>query len=516
MGGGNLNLASYRGSGDDILSINPQITFFKKVFKRHTNFGIETKEISVAGSKTVDFGNRHTFVVNKSGSLITDMHVEIKLPKANACVSNTNYVYWINNVGHALLESVELLIQNNVIEKHIGLWYDIWNELTDSDRREWVLTGKRDDDYGDFLPSISGKFTKYYIPLKFYFNKNPGLALPIFLLNDNDVKIDIKLAELSKLLKFSSKGNSTAIATNQSIKDFKMFATYIYLDIEEQNRIKTHLPSEYLIETVTINENVTDISSISNVNNPVKEIIWVFRNENRLNAVVPTATTAANGAANYNDNGTNSAATDDEGNHLKKTVTDEFTNDPFNYSYHAENGQLDYGTKDPITDVSIKISNIEIQAKTDATYFRTMQPYKYHSNIPGGINDNEKKKYIYLYSFALNPEEYQPSGAFNFSKKDDHLSFELTDASGNSGIPSGYRMDVFIVCYKYIRFTLGSATLYDVPFISTEFTNEAIVKGAEMELKKKYIESKEQNRNQTPQRHLQKKKWGGFQDEYND
>ena len=77
-------------------------------------------------------------------------------------------------------------------------------------------------------------------------------------------------------------------------------------------------------------------------------------------------------------------------------------------------------------------------------------------------------------------------------------------------------MDVFIVCYKYIRFTLGSATLYDVPFISTEFTNEAIVKGAEMELKKKYIESKEQNRNQTPQRHLQKKKWGGFQDEYND
>ena len=134
------------------------------------------------------------------------MHVEIKLPKANACVSNTNYVYWINNVGHALLESVELLIQNNVIEKHIGLWYDIWNELTDSDRREWVLTGKRDDDYGDFLPSISGKFTKYYIPLKFYFNKNPGLALPIFLLNDNDVKIDIKLAELSKLLKFDSKG----------------------------------------------------------------------------------------------------------------------------------------------------------------------------------------------------------------------------------------------------------------------------------------------------------------------
>ena len=190
MGGGNLNLASYRGSGDDIISVNPQITFFKKVFKRHTNFGIETKEISVSGSKTVDFGNRHTFVINKSGTLITDIHLEFTLPPAANeggtdgttlinCLDPTdsstdlgsssgavkkwkNYVYWINNIGHSIVDTVELFIQNNLIDKQTGLWYDIWNELTDPNKKEWPLIGKRNDDYGGYFPQISNKKSRYY------------------------------------------------------------------------------------------------------------------------------------------------------------------------------------------------------------------------------------------------------------------------------------------------------------------------------------------------------------------
>ena len=140
-------------------------------------------------------------------------------------------------------------------------------------------------------------------------------------------------------------------------------------------RIENSLPSEYLVETLDIKENITSELTTNLVfENPTKELIWVFRHPDRI---------LTGSASNIPEESPSNA------NLLKP-------NDKFNYSRHGLNTSLSYGTHDPFSRLKITISNNERFETTDATYFRTMQPYKYHSNVPGGINKNHKKN-IFMY-----------------------------------------------------------------------------------------------------------------------
>ena len=675
MTGGTLNLASSQGTGDDILSINPQITFFKKVYKRHTNFGLETIEITDSTNSNVNFGQNVTYNITKTGTLINDMHIEFTLPPAinkygvdesgtriykgallysgnleldgginklnedfspsstvdayvgkkivfyltkdeinadedklidtitaydkdtheitlttNNIIINganidlvprfgvgttrilraaapaappaaevllriygcdifednesivgvygkttdtpdktwTNYCCWVNAVGYAILNEVKLEIDGNTIDKHNGLWYDIWNELTDPTRKEWSLVGKRNDDQ----KLVQNLKSRYYVPLKFYFNRNPGLSFPIFLLNENKVKVSISLNQLNNLLKFDKIPNSD-FNTGATITNFKFFTTYVFLDIAEENRIKSNLPNEYLVERVSINENVSE-TMLSNIvlNNPVKELIWVIRHRDRL-----TQASAANPAKINTLN----------------NIDNIYPNDIFNYTVHTENTNLGYGTYDTFKSLKISISNKDRVNTTDATFFRTIQPYKHHSNIPGGIEQNEKKKYIYVYSFALNPEEYQPSGSYNFTKSNDSLKFNFTgigNATDTDDVNhfANYRLDLFAFQYKFLSVYDGKISYRDVPYSSNvqtetiadtpemkgveqkivkdlvkkkcrERTNEAIVEeekrliAIEEEVRRRYATHKpDVHRHQN----FSKKKWGGLQGQITD
>ena len=495
MTGGSLNLASASGAGDDIININPQITFFKKVYKRHTNFGLETREVSESTNNSVDFGESVTYNITKTGTLISDMYFEFTLPPANktagknkngkefsanndGVVSNwEDYCTWVNAVGFAILNEVKLEIDGNTIDRQNGLWFDIWNELTDPNRKEWSLVGKRDDTN---LKRVTNRKSRYYIPLKFYFNRNPGLAFPIFLVDDNKVKVTIKLNSLNSLLVFKQKDGETAtIDDNASITKFKFFTTYIFLDTSEQNRIRNNLPNEYLIETTTINSNLSS-SGLSKIilNNPVKELLWVIRKRSRI------STGSASGGIILNN---------------VSTINDQ-PNDLFNYSLDGENTGLAYGSFDTFKTLKISISNKDRIDTTDATFFRTIQPYKHHSNTPGGINGNEKKKYIYTYSFALNPEEYQPSGSYNFSKGDDDLKLEFTglgsaDASTND--LTNYRIDLFAFHYKFLSVFDGRIQFKDVPYSSsvqatteTTIADKPELQQVETEVKKAIVKQK--------------------------
>jgi len=566
MTGGLLNLASTHGTGDDILSINPQITFFKKVYKRHTNFGLETLENSDCTNPLISFGENSIYTIDKSGSLINDMHIEFTLPptinhygmdndnkriyksniirssivssfdsttviqlddnassiddiyvnnkiviynKNNISIANdeaiktitgyngttkkitidaisdltgetagdynfdifkdsesieggfgssnsatwNNYCCWVNAVGFAILNEVKLEIDGNIIDKHNGLWYDLWNELTDPNKKEWSLVGKKNDDE----KIVQNLKSKYYVPLKFYFNKNPGLAFPIFLLDNNTVKVSIELNNVEELLKFD-KTPTGDFNANAKITDFKLYTTYIFLDKDEEQRIMNNLPNEYLIETITIKENITE-NNLSKIvlNNPVKELIWVFRHINRLKESsggitgTPALINSKNALNNINTN----------------------PNDIFNYSLHEENTNLGYGSYDTFKNLKIIISNNDRIRKTDATFFRTIQPYKHHSNIPGGSNNNEKHKYIYSYSFALNPEDYQPSGSYNFTKTNDTLKLEFTgigNPNSDTNDLINYRIDLFAINYKYLSVFKGGIIYKDVPF-SSNLTN---------------------------------------------
>ena len=163
MAGGTLSLNTSTGSGEDVININPEITFFKKVFKRHTNFGLEVIQQSINSTPT--FGSTFEIDITKTGSLISDMYFEFKLPpvaghygvdntkpagklipnyKNNDSAVNTgvvkrfkNRAHWVDSVGFAIIEEIKLKIGSEVLDTHTGLWYDIWNELSDPNRKEW-------------------------------------------------------------------------------------------------------------------------------------------------------------------------------------------------------------------------------------------------------------------------------------------------------------------------------------------------------------------------------------------
>jgi hypothetical protein len=501
MAGGTLNLASNQGTGDDILSINPQITFFKKVYKRHTNFGLETRQISNSTNSSVNFGESVTYTIEKTGTLINNMYIEFTLPPtvksdgevktgkfisggetlndtydAGGFVSNwKDYCYYVNAVGYAILNEVKLEIDGNTIDKHNGLWYDIWNELTDPMRKEWSLVGKRDDtELGKFAQTLK---SRYYVPLKFYFNRNPGLSFPIFLLDDNKVKVSLTLNNMKQLVTCDViTGQALEFDTDVTVTDFKFFTNYVFLDQAEEKRIRNNLPNEYLIETVDMKENIkSNQLSKMILNNPVKEIIWVIRHTDRIASASETDIPR------------------------KNTSTTTQPNDIFNYSLHTENANLGYGSFDTFKTVKFTISNQERIQETDATYFRTLQPYYHHSNVPGGINKNETHKYIYSYSFALNPEEYQPSGSYNFTKADDDLKITFSGignptADNNNNLFDKYRVDLFAFHYKFLSVYDGRIVYKDVPYssnIQTETVADSpAMKGVEAAVVKDLVKKK--------------------------
>ena len=126
MGGGLMQLVAY-GAQDIYLTGNPQITFFKVVYRRHTNFSMESIECTFNG--TVDFGKKSNVTISRNGDLIGPMHLEIVLPALQQNPTGVTKVQWANGVGNALIKSVDVEIGGQQIDKHYGEWLDTWGEL---------------------------------------------------------------------------------------------------------------------------------------------------------------------------------------------------------------------------------------------------------------------------------------------------------------------------------------------------------------------------------------------------
>jgi hypothetical protein len=258
MGGGLVQLVAY-GAQDIYLTSNPQITFFKVVYRRHTNFAMESIEQTFNG--TVDFGKRVTATVSRNGDLIKDMWLEVVLTGSSADSSPTY------GTGNALVKQVELEIGGQLIDRQYGEWMNIWSELS-------VPEGKRavyDDMVNNNGKARGSNATMVLnVPLMFWFNRNPGLALPLIALQYHEVKLNLDLEEKANL------------ALTNSTMDTKLWVDYIYLDTDERRRF-AQVSHEYLIEQVqfTGDESLTTSATGGtkrvdlNYNHPVKELIWV-------------------------------------------------------------------------------------------------------------------------------------------------------------------------------------------------------------------------------------------------
>ncbi len=271
MGGGLMQLVAY-GAQDVYLTGNPQITFFKIVYKRHTNFAMEAIEQPVTGNQS--FGSNLTSTIAKNGDIITKMYI-----KCTVSLSGTGGKFaWVNRLGHVMLEEIELLIGGSRIDKQYYEWLDLWYELArdvSHNRGYDKLIGNNSE---MTTLSTDTKTATLYIPLKFFCNKFDGLAIPLIALQYHDVRLDFKFRNSSELIVKESVTTATATVTNISL-----LCNYVFLDSEERKRFASSA-HEYLIEQIQTarNEKVTATNTIYNLSfsHPCKSIYWFMKNGN--------------------------------------------------------------------------------------------------------------------------------------------------------------------------------------------------------------------------------------------
>ena len=457
MGGGLMQLVAY-GAQDIYLTGNPQITFFKVVYRRHTNFAVESIEQTFNGS--ADFGKRVTATISRNGDLIQQMYLEVVLPKLSTATANNpaaSTITWTYGVGNALIKQAEIEIGGQLIDRQYGDWMNIWTELT-------IPEGKRDG-YDSMvgnktslvasnsqlggLAADSGNKKRLYVPFQFWFNRNPGLALPLIALQYHEVKLNLELRPVSELYQFNSilaaagevaAGNITTVAT-PSIVSCKLYVDYIYLDTDERRRF-AQVSHEYLIEQVqftgaeTVAASSTNKNVTLNFNHPVKELVWAHTVA--TNATANATLTAA------------AIAADTNGNYW------------FNYS-----GALSTASPcDSFTTALLQLNGHDRFSVRFADYFRKVQNYEHHSRVPRVAGDldstDNRAQFIYTYSFALSPEEHQPSGTCNFSRIDNavlQLSYGTDSQTGASAVAGLMSLNIYAVNYNVLRIMSGMGGL---------------------------------------------------------
>jgi hypothetical protein len=414
MGGGLLQLVAY-GAQDVYLTGNPQITFFKVVYRRHTNFAMEAIQQTFNGN--VGYGNTVTCQISRNGDLINRMYLQVSVPKRVGTTATDSYV---NLLGLRLIKSVVIEIGGQQIDKHYSDWLYIWNELS-------LPIGKRyayQTMVGADKDILSTKDTTLYIPLEFWFCRNVGLSLPLIALQYHEVKVKIE---------FESKTNciisGTTAANIANITTASLWVDYIFLDTDERRRF-AQLSHEYLIEQLqftgseTLNKGVNRIKL--NFNHPCKELIWVAKSKGTFKK-----------DRWYDYNFADAAVTEE--NAISKTSNYIFQVDPAAF-------------KNPLKSAILQLNGNDRFAVREGLYFTHVQPYQHHTNVP--VNNP-----INVYSFALKPEEHQPSGTLNMSRID--TATLMIDAE-DPGTTANYTYDginIYAVNYNVLRILSGMGGL---------------------------------------------------------
>ena len=304
-----MQLVAY-GAQDVYLTGNPQITFWKVTYRRHTNFAMESIEQTFNGQ--ADFGRRVQCTISRNGDLAYRTYLQVTLPEINQSDSTDSvFARWLDCPGEQMISMVEVEIGGQRIDRQYGDWMHIWNQLTLTSEQEAgyhkmigqtsQLTYLTDPQFADVAtacgsadvpeavcaPRSALPETTLYVPLQFWFCRNPGLALPLIALQYHEVKINIEVRPLDEcLFAVSSVGNGatgTVKVTNAYAKSLvaaSLYVDYVFLDTDERRRMAQN-PHEYLIEQLQFTGDESIGSSSNkvklNFNHPCKEIIWVVQ-----------------------------------------------------------------------------------------------------------------------------------------------------------------------------------------------------------------------------------------------
>tara|TARA_B100001094_G_scaffold332016_1_gene402377 strand:+ start:1168 stop:2376 length:1209 start_codon:yes stop_codon:yes gene_type:complete len=398
MGGGLMQLVAY-GAQDIYLTGNPQITFFKVVYRRHTNFSMEAIEQTING--TVGFGSSVSVTISRNGDLVGRTYVEWQPSSLITGQSSGDVGPFI---GNTLLKESEIEIGGQRIDRHYNHWLNIWSSLTERNDtcRSPALGGNTGREPAN--PTLYSKMSynhgginstgtatsdgpgKAFVPLPFWFCRNPGLALPLIALQYHEVKLKLTICDRSAV---SDQTDGTV-----SFDGFKVMCDYIYLDTDERRRF-AQVSHEYLIEQLQFQKGASGTRDELNLNHPVKELIFVGAPATTLNVYAgPSVPTGLAPGSTY----------------------------------------------------KLKLNGHDRFSERDVRYFTRAQIWQHHTGPGGeslGVADS-----IGVYSFSLKPEEHQPSGTCNFSRIDNATFEHPTDT-----------VDYYAVNYNVLRIMSGMGGL---------------------------------------------------------
>jgi hypothetical protein len=422
MGGGLLQLVAY-GAQDVYLTGNPQITFFKVTYKRHTNFAIESIEQTFNGNAS--FGSRVTCQITRNGDLINRVYLRARFNNTasiGAPDAENVGLALVPYFGVKLLKTIELEIGGQRIDKHYAEWLYVWNELSlPAGKRDgyYLMVGADKFNHSMYIPAQSSY--RVHVPLEFWFCRNVGLALPLIALQYHEVKINIEFESATNLLDYKNnysnkafslltstgaavgslpKANNSFTSASLTLDEVALWVDYIFLDTDERRRF-AQLSHEYLIEQLqftgsdTIKKGNNTKGIRMNFNHPCKELVW----------------------------------------YVKPTYTGVDLNNIFwnNFSSRTTDNNQWLG-KNPITTAKVQLNGNDRFAERSGNYFSLVQPYQHHENTPDYFHEG-----INVYSFAIKPEDHQPSGSLNMSRIDTAI---LSVSSSVDG-------DIFIYTTNY-------------------------------------------------------------------
>ena len=530
MGGGLMQLVAY-GAQDVYLTGNPQITFWKVTYRRYTNFSMESIEQTFNGQ--ADFGRRVTCTISRNGDLAYRTYLQVTLPEIGQDLAGTYsktapqdagvYARWLDYPGEQLISQVEVEIGGQRIDRQYGDWMHIWNQLTQTAEQQrgynkmvgntTQLTFLTDPSFANVDGPCSSSAPRQvcaprnalpestlYVPLQFWYCRNPGLALPLIALQYHEIKINLDLRPIDEVL-FAVKSlscvtagsNTVKLAYNSSLVAASLYVDYVFLDTDERRRMAQN-PHEYLIEQVqfTGDESVGSSSNKIklNFNHPCKELIFVVQPDENVDycASLECATDLNRvlGAQpfNYTDaidalpnsvaafgarNATVGASGFIDGNVLQDAGADDVTGTPWGYTNPNMNNEegssvSDAGTfvlteaslemhcwgENPVVTAKLQLNGQDRFSEREGSYFDLVQPYQHHTRSPdSGIN---------VYSFALRPEEHQPSGTCNFSRID-NATLQLVLSNATVEGTKTAKVRVYATNYNVLRIMSGMGGL---------------------------------------------------------
>ena len=414
------------GAADKYLTQNPTITYWRFKYNKYTNFALEAIEHNFQTS--VLFGADTNLTLNRTGDMIYWTYVLIDLPGISAneqtgnstgipfpgfratdlcnpcgdATSNeiaypppvpncaapgaTPWAVWTNAIGQWLVRRASIVIGGMVIDTVYSEYLFMWEELSGKPGKRLEEMIGKDSSFENLLDD-SSRSRRLYVPLPFWFAQSSGNALPVVSLQFHGIQLHVTFADLPSCIQTSAPASGNYIVVNNRAKnspigdnDLRAMieTTYVYLDIEERDRLSMG-SFEQLIHQVqhfNLAARNSQVRLTLNFNHPVIELIWGVRRQCQHQM-----------------------------------------NNHFNFSGV-------FG-EDPVKAVSLKLNNLPRFAPKEGRYFRLVQPWQSHTNIP--------QAYVYSYSFALHPEEAQPSGSCNFSRIDNiELMLELQDNITNA------------------------------------------------------------------------------------